>query len=89
MTEILDYPGLSVEHIKYMMFHFRENHHIESNAFLRSWYDNGFVVMMDDWENAWIYVGDNPTPFNMWLENAPQEGLTSFSFFEQREVHII
>ncbi len=77
-----DHPGMSSALIQDIMSRFHVNHYIECHAFMNAWHTDGFVVLMDDWENAWVYVGDNHS-FDNWLQNAPHEGVSSFSFFEE------
>jgi hypothetical protein len=42
----------------------------------------GFAVIMDEWNNPIVYVGNDSTAFYNWLNNA-QVVTSSGTFFEQ------
>jgi hypothetical protein len=78
------YCGLSREHIMNIMNDFHQQTGV-FYAFLDDKYNqDGFFIIMDEWENAWVYIGNDATRFNDWIHHAPHEGMSSFVYFQNR-----
>jgi hypothetical protein len=83
-SEIQDHPGLNGLGITTIMNEFHEHKNSNISALTDAWNNDKFFIIMDEWENAWVYVGNDDSFFKNWLEQDQEEhGTTAFQFFEQ------
>lgn len=82
-----DHPGLSGLCITTLIKEFHENMNsiMGINVLREKWNKDKFFIIMDEWENAWVYVGNDDSFFTNWLQQAEENGPTAFQFFEERE----
>jgi hypothetical protein len=75
----VSHPGMDQHHIVDL---FEALHNGHGLAVLEDMFLNyGFVVIMDEWSQPMVYVGNNPEAFHSWAENA-EEGTSTGAFFQ-------
>ena len=79
----VSYPGMDQNHIVDLFQALHDGHGLDvlEHMFL----NYGFVIIMDEWSQPMVYVGNNPAAFHSWAENAA-EGTSTGAFFQALQI---